>query len=127
MPDTTGSNGYDGEALNRYIQAIDREHDALDIFRSEYMLKCKGPRGRIKETLKAVRADAVSMPAFREVLAKHLADRKHDKRLAALEADDADAYDLMVEALGPYADTPLGKAALNRMRPQEDVLDSLKQ
>ena len=121
------TNGYDGDELKRFIKGIDRQHDELDRLKSEYMTKCQGPRGKIKETMKAVREAEINVPAFRVELKHHLDARKHDKRVAALEDDDAEAYDLIVDALGDYGDTPLGKAAIARTKKKGESLDSLKQ
>jgi hypothetical protein len=41
-----------------------------------------------------------------------------------MEADDANDFEHMQEALGDYASTPLGGAALKRAKPKEDTLDS---
>jgi len=110
------TNGYDAEELGRYLHSIDSADDELDSLRGAHMAACKGPRGRIKDTLAAVREAEISMAAFRTVLAEHRDKRKQAKRVAALEADDANAYDLMREALGDFGDTPLGQAALDRAR-----------
>lgn len=131
MPDTTGSNGYDPAELQRYLEAVEREHDELDSLKSQHMLNCKGPRGRIKETIEAVREADINVVAFRVALKQRLAERKHEKRVAELEDDDADAYERIEQALGAFADTPLGEATLKRARPKRqkksEALDSLKQ
>lgn len=120
------SNGYDGDALKGYLDAIEAEHDELDRLKSDHMLKCKGPRGRIKETMAAVRKAEIKMPAFKVVLARRLAERKLARQVAELEDDDAHAHDLMLAALGEFATTPLGQAAIARARPKGDeALDSL--
>jgi len=112
------SNGYDAEQLGGYLDAIAREDDELLSLKGEYMAQCRGPRGRIKDVLLQAKEAGCNMVAFREVLAKHRADRKLDKRLAELEADDRMSFEAMLDALGPdFADTPLGKAALDRTRP----------
>jgi DNA-binding phage protein len=120
------SNGYDGEEIQRFLNAISHEHDELDKLKSAYMLKCKGPRGKIKGVMKSARDSEVNLVAFRAAVKKYLDDRKHQKRLAGLEDDDAEAYDLIVEALGGLGDTPLGQAALARAKPKGAELDSLK-
>jgi hypothetical protein len=137
MTDTAGTNGYDGDALERFINEIEAQHDELDKLKSEHMLACKGPRGRIKETLQAVREADVNVVAFRVALKQRLDQRKHERRVEELEADDADAYEMIAHALGNLAETPLGQAALAKARPAKpkarrakqhgDVLDSLKQ
>lgn len=110
------SNGYDGQELERYLQSIDSADDELDTLKGEHMTACKGPRGRIKDTLAAARDAEINMPAFRAFLAKHRAERKQAKRVAELEADDANEYEMMRNALGEFGETPLGQAALERAK-----------
>jgi hypothetical protein len=118
------SNGYDGDELKGYLDAIEAEHDELDKLKSAHMLACKGPRGRIKETMDAVREAEIKMPAFKVVLARRLAERKLARQVAELEDDDAFAHELMLKALGEFATTPLGQAAIARTTKGAD-LDSL--
>jgi hypothetical protein len=120
------SNGYDGDQLKEYLEAIEAEHDELDKLKSAHMLACKGPRGRIKETMAAVREAEIKMPAFKAVLARRLAERKLARQVAELEDDDAHAHELMLAALGEFANTPLGRAAIARITTGAD-LDSLTQ
>jgi hypothetical protein len=127
MTDTEhGHNGYDSEQLERFLHAIDREHDELDKLKSEYMIECKGPRGRIRETMKTAKESGISMIAFREIVAKHLADRKFNKRLDELEDDERSAVEQMMEALGEdFVTTPLGSAALDRAKAADEDLSRL--
>ena len=122
-----GSNGHDGDELGRFLDALDRENDELDKLKSEYMLACKGPRGRIRETMKAAKESGISMVAFREVITQHIFERKSVKRLEDLEPDDRMSFEQMMEALGvDFAETPLGQAALSKARPaNEQSLNSL--
>jgi hypothetical protein len=122
-----GSNGYDLDALAGYLAAIDHEDDELDSLRGDYMQQCRGPRGRIKDVLLQAKEAGVNMPSFRTMLAKHRADRKVAKQVAELEADDRLSYEQMLDALGVFGDTELGKAALDRARPDKggDALSSL--
>jgi hypothetical protein len=113
------SNGYDGEELQRFLKAIARQDEELAKLKSEHMTKCKGPRGKIKDTMKAVREAEININAFRVKLAQQRDEIKHDKRVAVMEADDAEALEMIETALGQMADTPLGKAALARARPAE--------
>jgi hypothetical protein len=121
------TNGYDRDELERYLLAIDREDDTLDSLKGEHMAACKGPHSRIKETLAAAREAEINMVAFRAILAKRRAERKQAKRIAELEPDDANSYELMREALGDFGDTPLGQAALNRSKPRQDGDEALSQ
>jgi hypothetical protein len=124
MTDAAGSNGYDPDQLQEFLEAIVHEHDELDELKSAHMLACKPARGRIKETLKAVHDAEINLTAFHVALKKRLAERKHDKRVAELEPDDAHDLERILQALGEFGDTPLGQAALARAR-GDDALDSL--
>ena len=119
------TNGYDGEEIKRFLGMISHEHDELDKLKSAYMTKCKGPRGKLKNIMKEARESEINLNAFRVRVKQYLDDRKHQKRLAGLEDDDAEAYNMIVEALGDLGDTPLGQAALARARPKGDTLDTL--
>jgi hypothetical protein len=130
MTDTAaGTNGYDADKLKKYLDPIEREQDKLDALKIDHLNSCKGPRERIKKVIKAAREDDINIEAFRILLQKRMAERKHAKRVAELEEDDADAYGLMEQALGEYGTTPLGQAALSRARggKRGGSLDSLKQ
>jgi F0F1-type ATP synthase membrane subunit b/b' len=100
--------------LQGYLQEISKQDDELDTLRGSYMAECKGPRGAIKEIMDSAREAGVNMKAFRELLTKHRADRRHEKRVAGMEADDAAALDEMIASLGDFVDTPLGGAAVAR-------------
>jgi hypothetical protein len=129
MGNQQGSNGYDATELNRYLGLIDREDDELLALKASYMSQCRGPRGRIKDILLQAKEVGCNMVAFREVLAKHRSGRNFDKRIAELEADDRDSFEAMLDALGQFAETELGRAALDRTRPRQDgdqMLDTLR-
>jgi hypothetical protein len=120
-----GHNPHDAEALQRFLNEISREHDKLDTLRASYMAECKGPRNRIKETMKGAKESGVSMVAFRELVEQHLWDRRQAKRLEDFEDDDRDSFEKMNEALGAFGDTPLGEAALARAKRRDQDLTDL--
>ena len=125
MADHPQTNGYDGDALNGFLAEIALVDDELATLKGEYMAACKGPRSKIKDILATAKEADINMRAFREVLAKHRDARAQERRIADLEADDASAYELMLQALGEFGDTPLGKAALDRAKGNE-TLDTLR-
>ena len=120
------TNGFDAEALQSCLAAIDQADDDLLQLKSEHMSACTAPRAKIKETMKAAREAGLAMPAFRAVVAAHRAERKVAARLEELEADDRDQFEEMQRALGAFGDTPLGQAALNRVKGRDGDLDSLR-
>jgi hypothetical protein len=122
-----GFNGFNKTQISGYIAEIDLRDDQLDSLRSDYMLKCKTPRAAIREIKAAVKEAGINRKAFEELLTQHREDRAALKRVAAMEADDAADLEALQEALGEYADTPLGAAALKRAGAGEETLDSLSQ
>jgi len=121
-----GTNGFDPDQLNQYLGEIDKADDRLLELKSQHMLACKTPRAKIRETMKAAKEAGLNMAAFRTVVAEHRSQRKIEEKIAALEADDAQDFELMREALGDYGSTPLGEAALKKARPQGEQLDTLR-
>jgi hypothetical protein len=126
-PERDGSNEFDGRQLDKYLREINKADDALIKLKTEHMTACKGPRGRIRNVMKEARESGVNMEALRAVIAKHRAERKIEQRIAELEADDAAEYEAMLEALGAFGDTDLGKAALHKAKPKDgsSKLDTL--
>jgi uncharacterized protein (UPF0335 family) len=115
-PEREGSNGF--EQVEKYLKSIDKADDALIKLKVEHMNACKGPRGRIRNIMKEARESGVNMEALRTVIAKHRSERKIEQRISELEADDRDSYEAMLEALGAFGDTDLGKAALRKAKPK---------
>jgi hypothetical protein len=127
-----GSNGkHDGELIERYLGEIDKADDELIALKVEHMSACKGPRGNIRALMKEARETLPSIEAFRTIVAAHRSERKIEQRIAELEADDLQEFERMQEALGAFADTPLGDAALKKAKPKGgdkgQKLDSLRQ
>ena len=112
--------------LSGYLSEIDLQDDELDRLRSEYMNACKSPRSQIKEIKASAKEAGVNMRSFGLLLRSHRSDRRLNAAVAALEPDDQQAFDDMVEALGDFGSTGLGSAALARAKPKDDgALDSL--
>jgi uncharacterized protein (UPF0335 family) len=118
------SNGFNAEQLKGYLDEITVADNELLSLKSDYMLKCKGPRAQIREIMAAAKEAGINMKALREVVADDRARRRRERCIDALEADDLQDYEAMCEALGDYGSTPLGAAALKRAK-GEEALDSL--
>jgi hypothetical protein len=112
----TLSNGFRAEQLKSYLDEIDAADDELASLKGDYMQKCKRPRGRVKETIATAKDAGINTKALRAVIADHRAKRKQERRVADMEADDADDYAAMQDALGAFGDTELGRAALDKAK-----------
>jgi hypothetical protein len=125
MAEHPNTNGYDSVALSGFLGEIAEVDAELASLKGEYMAACKGPRQRIKEILATAKEADINIVAFRELLARHRDARKAERRIADLEDDDRSAFELMLEALGEFGSTPLGKAALDRAK-GDSTLDELR-
>jgi F0F1-type ATP synthase membrane subunit b/b' len=120
----------DNADITSYLEVIDRADDELASLKGTYMSQCKGAQQQIKEVRASAREAGINMKAFGIAVKRHRADRKHAKRVAELEEEDREAFEQMVEAMGDFAATPLGEAAIESARPKrgrrrEEGLDSL--
>jgi|SRR5215471_8084239 len=115
-----GFNGFNGGDLRGYLSEIAAVDGALLELKSAYMNQCKKPKGKIREIMLAAKEAGMNMKALRELIADDRAKRARKRRVDALEPDDADDYQAMVDALGAFGDTPLGTAALERAKARGD-------
>lgn len=106
-------NAIDAKVANRYVKKIERLKEDLASERGTYMAACKTIRASINNVLEE--ADANGLP--RRELKAAIKARELEARADAIrsdleEQDSIDLYDQIRTALGDYADTPLGAAAL---------------
>ena len=109
-----GTNGFDPKQLNGYLSEIDVNDIEIERLKEDCKRECEPYRERIKDIIKAAKDAGINMAAFKVVLAEHRAEKRIDRRIAALDMADRADYEAMVDALGLLADTPLGEAALRR-------------
>jgi hypothetical protein len=111
------SNGYDAGKLKDLLQCIDTNDAELASLKSNYMTKCKAPRGALAEVFEEAEDAGFPKRAFRTLVKNHRLNRRIKDNAARLEADDHDSYERLVESLGDFIDLPLGQAAAERARP----------
>jgi len=123
------NSAYSKDKLEGYLKEIDRYDDELLSLRGSYMEECKAPRERIKEVITSAKDAGINPVAFRNALKAHRDERAQEKRIAALDMADRADYETIMEALGAYADTELGQAAIDSAKRLHDenqaVLDQL--
>ena len=124
---TKETNGFDGQALAGYLNRIDEADDELATLQCEYRNQCRGPRGTIKLIKQEAHDAGLNAAAFAEILTLHREARAAERRKAELEPEDIDDLEAMQEALGPFADTELGTAAMAKAKRKqaENALDGL--
>lgn len=118
-------NSYDPEKLENYLTEIDAADAQLETLRSEYMNKCKAPQSDIAAVFEASKEAGIPQRAFRTLVKNRRLERKIEANEAALESDDAENLEAIKAALGPFLDTPLGRAAIDRRVEREQTLDTL--
>lgn len=97
--------------------------------RGAYMNRCRAIRERITAAYDQAKDAGLPRKALKTLVKNREAVRKIEERIAALEEDEAANYAALQAALGDFADTPLGEAAMSRAKPKSegDTLDSLRQ
>lgn len=124
-----GRNGFDGKQVGEFLARIDECDDELATLQGEYRNACKGPRASIKNVKQLAHEAGLNPVAFNEALALHREDRRAEKRRLGMEQDDAADLEAMLDALGPFADTDLGQAAVaakdTKRQHDEAALDGL--
>lgn len=109
----TGTNGFDRGVLMQFVKDIEGFEEQMASKQGEYMAFCRGKRELINQTLDRAAAAGVPKKELRAVLrVRKLEQKAKDIREGLEEADAIDTFDLIRDAIGPLADTPLGRAAL---------------
>lgn len=109
-------NGYDPEKVKGYVSRIQNLHADLASRQSEYMTDCKVIRGDIKEVLDEAKDAGIPKKELRRVIRRLELEGKIEDLRDELEGDEQDNYDLLLDALGKFSDTPLGGAALAKTK-----------
>ena len=114
-----GSNAIDPTTAQRFVGELDRCDEELLTLRGEYMQRCKTVRERKADWME--QAEAAGIP--RSGLKVELKRRDLARKIKTLEADAGEEVvetaDMIREALGSFADMPLGAAALEAVGGKE--------
>jgi len=115
--DAPRGNGFEPEKVQGYIDTIMRHIDDLDSERGTYMARCKPIRAAIAQVYTDAKdVDGIPKMELKAVVKKLGLDKKIAKIVEDMEADQAETYEMLLEAIGGLADTPLGEAALSRKK-----------
>lgn len=116
-----GHNGPNGTLLNEMLRSFWRIEDDKNSLRQSHRTKIGKLTEQQNEVIARVKDGGLSVRAFKEIINEERDRRRVENRKAKLDDDDVDALDAMKEALGAFADTPLGKAALGEETGEEDI------
>jgi Arc/MetJ-type ribon-helix-helix transcriptional regulator len=110
------------EDVQSAVGGIEQAHRDLLAERGAYMQRCRVIRDAITAIYEEAKDKGIGKKALRAKVKNRSHLRKAEEARLALEADEQNEFDNLTEMLGDFANTPLGKAALQR---QGDILDKL--
>lgn len=118
-----GHNGPDGTLLNEMMKSWWRIEDDKNSLRQGHRTKIGKLTEQQADVIARVKDGGHNVRAFKELLNEEKDRRRVENRKAKLEDEEVDALDAMRDALGAFADSPLGRAALGEEQPEADEDD----
>jgi len=104
-------NKIDEEKAQRFVDEIEKCFVDLLSERGTYMARCKPIHERIRDWKDRAKDDGIPKKALNTILKERDLIRKIEALNEELEPDEADEVEMLRDALGPYGDLPLGRAA----------------
>lgn len=108
----TSTNGIDPGKARKYIGAIQAKFGELLSERGSYMATCKGIRQDIKDLKESANDDGIPRSSLNLLLKEMDLEGKLTRLKNEAEEDVVRLADMIREALGEFADSPLGSAAV---------------
>lgn len=119
--------GVDRAVLDDYVGKIEAVDARIATRRGECGADCKQLHREKKDLFKeAARAHGLKTKALKLILADRARERKSQEERAALEPDELANAEEMEQALGDFASTGLGQAAVDAAARRDEALDSLR-
>ncbi len=106
-------NSLEGKAAP-FLKRIEAVMAAMDSRKGEYMSECKSDRQDIKDIIAEAKAGGLSAKALKGLVRYRELEKKQKALSDGLDIDDVSSFEELVEALGDYAGTPLGEAAVRK-------------
>jgi uncharacterized protein (UPF0335 family) len=108
------TNGFNSDLLRGYITRVENMETEIGSVMGTAMREVKTLRDDIKEILAEAKENGIAPKALKAELKLRKLDRDKNKVMAGLAEEDADTLELIQEALGDFASSPLGAAAVTR-------------
>jgi hypothetical protein len=99
----------------------------LDTERGVYMNKCKTIRAKMSDHFDRAIEKGISKKLLKLIVKERELERRIKGLTHNLEADEKNEHQMLMEKLGEFANTPLGKAALAGAAPVADGRDTAAQ
>lgn len=97
-----------------FVERVETLNKDLATEQSNYMTACKGIRGDIKVVLSEAKDEGIPAKVIRAAVKARTLERKAREARDALDMADQDTLDNIRHALGDFADTDLGQAAIDK-------------
>ena len=112
------SNGYDPELTQSLVAEIERIDAEQQSAKGSYMNQCRHFNAGRKAVYDRAKDQGVSLKSLKATVKDRKLERKRHKLREDMEADELEDFERFQASLGDYASTPLGAAAVERVRPQ---------
>lgn len=125
----TISNSINSDAAKRWLGEALRVYDELEDLKVSNMNQARIIRSRLPGIYESAKGEGLPIKALKTVLKEELIKRKIAAAEAAIEAlepdddEDAETLEQFRAALGDFADSPLGKAAVDQKAAGDDDSD----
>lgn len=106
-------NGFDPAIAKGFVDRIENLHSDLAAEKGEFMQKCKVIHADIKEVLTEAKNAGIPKKPLKSLVKQRKLERDIEDIRTDLEGDDQDSFDQLCLALGKFAETGLGAAALD--------------
>ena len=123
MPDEAKTvNTPEPSHVQEAVANIEQAHRDLLSEHSAYMRRCRVIREGMTAVYDVAKERGIAKKELRALVKQRNFERKAEEARIRLEPDEINTFDMLKGALGDFANTPLGAAALEA---QGDVLDRL--
>jgi uncharacterized protein (UPF0335 family) len=100
------------DVADRYVQRIEQLLDDIATLRAENAERCEIIREEVKEIYLDAREAGLAIKPLKALIRVRELSRKQHAVRKKLDPDQLSEFEQLVEALGEFAETPLGEAAV---------------
>lgn len=116
-----GDNGYNGKLALEICEAIEKEQAEIDEIKREASVACGPYRDRIKELKNEAFDAGFARKPFGAVVRKRRLEMKASKCDKGMSDEQRGEYQMMLDALGSFASTPLGAVAVEEAKEADEA------